>query len=298
MKRVFKYKGVNAIRPYILILVGVALVTFGLKAFLLNHGLVAGGVMGASLLITEVSQFHLAGLIVILNLPFALLSMNLVGRTFAFRSVLAVSMLALGLVLFDFPSITEDMWLISVFGGFAVGAGMGLVIRGGGIVDGTEILALYLSRRNSFSANDIHLVLNIILFSVAAWLLDIEIALYSILTYISSTKTAEYFVEGIEEYVGVTIVTEHHEYMRNMIIDKLGRGVTLYHGIMGYGKRGQITKDTQIIYTVITRLEITKLQQEINKIDADAFVAMGGVLETRGGMIKKRPIPKELETKG
>lgn len=293
MKRIFKYKGINYIRPYVLILAGVALATFGLKGFLLNHGLVAGGVTGVSLLVSEVSKWHLAALVIVLNLPFALLSANLVGRTFALRSILAVCLLAVGLVAFDFPSITEDMWLVSVFGGFAMGAGMGLVIRGGGIIDGTEILALYLSRRNSFSANDINLVLNIILFSFAAWLLNIETALYSVLTYISSAKIAEYFVEGIEEYVGVTIVTEHHEKMREMIINKLGRGVTLYHGIMGYGKRGQIAQETQIIYTVITRLEITHLQQEVNKVDPEAFVAMSGVIETRGGMIKKRPIPKD-----
>lgn len=278
-------------RAFFMVL-GVAMATFGLKGFILKSGLIDGGVTGISLLISQVTKIPLPILVDLLTLPFAILASRLVNSLFAVRSIVAVIMLALGLTFLDFPLITNDMWLISVFGGFFIGAGMGLVIRGGGIIDGTEILAIYLSRKNSLSTSDISLILNVILFSVAAYLLDVETALYSILTYFSSAKTAEYIVEGIEEYIGVTIITEQHDQMREMIIDKLGRGVTVYHGVMGHGKRGQVIRETEILYTVITRLEITKLQHEINQIDKQAFTIMENVIDTRGGMIKKRPIQK------
>lgn len=284
------------IRRGIYIFLGVCLATFGLKGFILPSGLIDGGVTGISLLVSQTTGFPLAVLIVLFTLPFAYLASRLVNTVFAFRSVAAVALLAIGLATIDFPLITKDMWLISVFGGFFIGAGMGLVIRGGGIIDGTEILAIYLSRGNALSTSDISLLLNIILFSVTAYLLDVETALYSILTYFSTSKTVEYIVEGIEEYIGVTIVTEHHEEMREMIIEKLGRGVTIYNGVMGYGKRGQLIKNTQIIFTVITRLEMSKLQHEINQVDRNAFTVMGNVIDTRGGMIKKRPIHKSKIT--
>jgi uncharacterized membrane-anchored protein YitT (DUF2179 family) len=271
---------------------GAAMATFGLKGFLIQKGLIDGGVTGISLLIAHESPIPLPILIIGLTLPFAVMASKLVNTLFAIRSIIAVCMLALGLTFFEFPLITTDMWLVSVFGGFFIGAGMGLVIRGGAIIDGTEILSIYLSRKISISSSDISLLLNILLFILAAYLLDIEAALYSVLTYFSTSKTADYIVSGIEEYIGVTIVTERSEEMREMIINKLGRGVTLYYGEMGYGKSGEFIHDTKIIYTIITRLELTKLQHEINLVDKQAFTIMNPVIETRGGMIKKRPIQK------
>jgi len=195
----------------------------------------------------------------------------------------------------EFPLITRDIWLISAFGGFFVGAGMGFVMRGGAMIDGAELLSIYFSRRNQFSSSDISLILNIAIFLLSAHFLNIDIALYSIITYFSGTKAMEFIVEGFEEYIAVTIVSEEYELIRNMIVEKMGRGVTLFHGIMGHGKRGQLIKETQIVYTVITRLELSKLQYEINMIDPQAFISMGSVIDTRGGMIKKRKIKKTPE---
>jgi uncharacterized membrane-anchored protein YitT (DUF2179 family) len=163
-----------------------------------------------------------------------------------------------------------------------------LAIRGGGVLDGTEILAIFLSKRTRLKLGDIILVLNILIFSVAAYVLSVETALYSILTYIVASKTVDFIIEGVEEYTGVTIVSSHSEEIRLMITEKLGRGVTIYNGKRGFGKRGDLLDQTDIVYTVITRLEIGRLQTEIEKIDPNAFVVMNSVKEAKGGMIKKR----------
>jgi uncharacterized membrane-anchored protein YitT (DUF2179 family) len=177
--------------------------------------------------------------------------------------------------------------LVPIFGGFFLGTGVGLAIRGGAVLDGTEILAIYLSKKIGFTIGDIIVIINVIIFSVAAYLLGIEIALYSMLTYLAASKSIDYVVEGLEEYIGVTIISSKNKEIKNMIVDKMGRGYTVYQGKKGYGKRG-VNNDLEIIYTIITRLEMSKLNSEIEKITSDAFVVMSGVKDTRGGMIKER----------
>jgi uncharacterized membrane-anchored protein YitT (DUF2179 family) len=167
--------------------------------------------------------------------------------------------------------------------------GIGMAVRGGSVIDGTEVLAIYLSRKTGATIGDIILIINIVIFSCAAWLLGLDIAMYSMITYLSASKTLDFIIEGIEEYVGVTIVSVQCEAIQKMISDKLGRGVTVYSGKKGYGKRGENT-EIDIIYTVITRLEINKLKREIDRIEPDAFVVMHSVKETKGGIIKQRPL--------
>jgi len=189
----------------------------------------------------------------------------------------------------SFPNITNDSILVAIFGGFFLGAGIGLTVRGGAVIDGTEILAIYLSRKLGTTIGDIIISVNVIIFLVAAYLLGIEIALYSMVTYFVASKTLDFIIEGIEEYIGVTIVAAESEKIRQMIIYKLGRGVTIYNGRRGYGKQHE-TRDVDIIYTVITRLELNKLKSEIEKIEPSAFVVMNSVKDTKGGMMKKRPL--------
>lgn len=174
--------------------------------------------------------------------------------------------------------------MVAIFGGFFLGAGIGLAV-----IDGTEVLAIFLSRKFGTTIGDVIIIINVVIFSLAAYLLGIEIALYSMITYLAASKTLDFLVEGIDEYIGVTIVSTHSEKIRQMIINTMGRGVTVYSGKTGYGKRGE-TRDTEIIYTVITRLELNKLNTEIEKIEPTAFVVMHPVKDTRGGMIKKRPL--------
>lgn len=278
------------IRDGIFIVVGVFSAAFGLEGFLLANQFIDGGVTGVSLLISNLTGWSLSSLLVVINAPFIVLGYYNLGKAFAIKTTLAISSLAIVLLLFDFHVVTADKLLVAVFGGFFLGVGVGLSVRGGAVIDGTEVLAIYLSKKLGATIGDIVIVINVLIFSAAAHFLSLESALYSMITYLSVSKTLDFIIEGIEEYIGVTIISSHHEDIRQMIIRELGRGVTIYSGKGGYGKRGERKKELEILYTVITRLELNKLQTEIEKIDPNAFVVMNSVKDTRGGMIKKRPL--------
>ena len=177
--------------------------------------------------------------------------------------------------------------MVAVFGGVFLGAGIGLTIRGGGVIDGTEVLAIFLSRKVSLTVGDFILIFNILIFSVAAYLLSMETAMYSILTYLSASKMVDFILEGIEEYTGVTIISTHSQQIMHMIQNKLGRGLTVYSGRKGFGKSGLSNQNIDIIFTVITRLEINRLTAEVNHIDPKSFIVMQSIKDTRGGMVKK-----------
>lgn len=289
---VFKVAAWHVIKDTFLISLGVLCAGFGLEGFLLPSSFIDGGVTGISLLAAELSDFPLPLLILVINTPFIILGLSQMGKQFAIKSILAIIGLALAITFIHYPVITSDKLLISVFGGFFLGAGIGFAIRGGGVLDGTEVLAIFLSKRTGLTLGDIIMVFNIAIFSVAAYVLSIETALYSILAYLSASKTVDFIIEGVEEYTGVTIISAHSEEVRLMVTEKMGRGVTIYNGKRGFGKRGDNRTEMEIVYTVITRLEIGKLQAEVEKIDPNAFIVMNAVKDTRGGMIKKRPLHK------
>ncbi|MCP9746029.1 YitT family protein [Lacihabitans sp. CS3-21] len=277
------------VKDTILIIVGIFSAAFGFKGFLLTNHFIDGGATGISLLISALTKIPLSYLIVGINLPFIVLGHRIVGRQFAIKTALAISGLALVLATVTFPNITNDNLLVAIFGGFFLGAGIGFAIRGGAVIDGTEVLAIYLSRKFGTTIGDVIIVINVMIFGAAAYFLGIEVALYSMITYLAASKTLDFIVEGLEEYIGVTVVSDKNEEIRQMIIDKMGRGVTVYSGKSGYGKRGEM-KETDIIYTVITRLELNKLNSEIERIEPNAFVVMNSVKDTKGGLIKKRPL--------
>lgn len=276
-------------RDFFLILAGIFSASFGFKGFLLTNHFIDGGATGISLLISALTNIPLYILIICINIPFVILGYVVMGKQFAIKTALAITGLAICLATVTFPNITNDNLLVAVFGGFFLGAGIGLAVRGGAVIDGTEVLAIYLSKKLGTTIGDIIVVINVIIFSAAAYFLGIEIALYSMITYLAASKTLDFIVEGIDEYIGVTIVSSHSEEIREMIINKMGRGVTVYSGKRGFGKSGE-TKNVDIIYTVITRLEMNKLNTEIEKIEPSAFVVMNSVKDTKGGMIKKRPL--------
>jgi uncharacterized membrane-anchored protein YitT (DUF2179 family) len=280
----------HLLKNIVLISIAVLSASFGLESFLLPNSFIDGGVTGISLLSSEITGISLSWLIVLINLPFVLLGYKQIGKGFAITSILAISALALVLATVHFPIITNDKLLTSVFGGFFVGAGIGFAVRGGGVLDGTEILAIYLTKKTGLTMGDIILIFNIAIFSVAAYLLNIETALYSILAYMSAAKTVDFIIEGVEEYIGVTIISSHSEEIRVMLTETMGRGVTVYKGKRGFGKRGDNLAEIDIIYTVITRLEISRLQTEVDRLDSNAFMVMNSVKDTKGGMIRKRPL--------
>ena len=277
------------IKNFVLIVTGIFSASFGFKGFLLTNDFIDGGATGISLLVAALTDIPLYVLIICVNLPFIVLGYNIMGRRFAFKTALAITGLALCVALVPFPNVTNDDLLVAVFGGFFLGAGIGLSIRGGAVIDGTEILAIYLSRKFSATIGDIIILINVIIFSIAAYFLSIEVALYSMITYIAASKTLDFIIEGIEEYIGVTIVAHHSDAIKEMIIDVMGRGVTIYTGKGGYSKEYK-AKEFDIIFTVITRLELNKLNTEIEKIEPGAFIVMNSIKDIKGGMIKKRPL--------
>lgn len=272
------------------IIFGVLSATFGLKAFLLPNSFLDGGVMGISLIAAELSDISLSIYIVLINIPFLLMGYSTIGRQFAIKSIVAIILLSICIYLLPIESITEDKLLISVFGGFFLGLGIGLAIRGGSVIDGTEVLAVFISRKTPLTIGDIILLFNIIIFSIAAYVFSIEIALYAILTYLAASKTVDFVVNGVEEYVGVTIISDKPEQIRLSIIENMGRGCTIYEGKRGFARRGEELKSQDIVYTLLTRLELSKLQTEVDKIDKEAFLVMNHIMDAKGGMIKKRPL--------
>lgn len=273
-------------------LIGLTSAAFGLESFLLPNNFIDGGATGISLLITEITQAPLGLILLLVNIPFILMGYYQFGKEFARNTALAIIGLAACITLFTFPIITNDRLLVAVFGGFFLGLGIGFTIRGGGVLDGTEILAISVSRNVSVSIGDVILGINILIFTSAALLLSVDTALYSLLTYLAASKTVDFIIEGIEEYTAVTIISEKSALIREMISQKLGRGITVYQGKGGFGKKGHSEKPLDILYTIVTRLEIAKLKMEIEQIDEEAFVVMNSIKDTKGGMIKKRPLKK------
>jgi uncharacterized membrane-anchored protein YitT (DUF2179 family) len=278
----------EAIADVILLSLGVLSAGFGLKGFLLPNNFIDGGATGLSLLISELMDLNLSLVLILVNIPFIVLANNVVGRNFAIKTFVAIIALAICTALIPYPQITNDKLLVSVFGGFFLGTGIGLAVRSGAVIDGTEVLAIASSKKIGMTIGDIIMAINILIFSIAAWLLSVETALYAMLTYLSASKTVDFIIEGIEEYTGVTIISVKEDKIREMIVEKMGRGITVYKGERGFGKSGEKVYDMSILYTVITRLEISKLKLEIEKIDPNAFVVMNSIKDMKGGMIKKR----------
>jgi uncharacterized membrane-anchored protein YitT (DUF2179 family) len=288
--RIRRITFVRAVKDVMFISLGVLTATFGLKGFLLPNNFLDGGVMGISLLVNVLTDIDLSYLVVFINVPFVLIGYTQVSKKFGMKTLIAIIALAVSLAVIDFPLVTDDKLLIAFFGGFFIGAGIGLSIRGGSVLDGTEVLAIYTSRKTALTVGDIILILNIIIFSVAAYLINIETALYAILTYLVASKTVDFVVHGIEEYTSVMIVSQKSEEIKKAIIENMGRGVTVLKGKSGFGKQGHRNSDIDIIYSVITRLELQRLKIEIAKIDENAFVVENSVNDIKGGMIKKRPL--------
>ncbi len=274
----------------LLIFFGVLLASFGLKGFLLPNHFIDGGITGVSLLTYQLTGIPVSVWIIVFNAPFIIMGAKQISKSFAIKTSIAIISLAAIIFFIDFPVITDDKLLISIFGGFFLGSGIGLAIRGGCVIDGTEILAVYINRKSILSMGDIILLINVVIFIVAAFILDIETALYSILTYLSASKTVDFIIQGIEEYTGVTIISSKSAQIREAITKKLGRGVTIYKGERGLEHSQFKNKDIDIIFTVVTRLEVSKLKEEIELIDHKAFIVMSMISDTKGGIIKQRPL--------
>jgi uncharacterized membrane-anchored protein YitT (DUF2179 family) len=281
----------GGLKDAIFIGLGILSAGFGLKGFLLSSHFIDGGVTGISMLLANIFGWPLSLSIPIINLPFIAAGYRLVGRAFAAKSALAMGGLTICLAVVPYPDVTHDLLLTAVFGGGFIGAGIGLAMRGGAVLDGTEIAALLMSSRTPLlKVSDVVLLLNIVIFGTAIFFLGVTPALYSILTYVAASKALDFLVYGIEQYTGVTIVSDQSEEIRRVIIEELRRGVTLYRGKRGFGKRGERNEDSDIVFTVVTRLELPKLRSAIDRVDPHAFVIQHGIDDAAGGMLKRRPL--------
>jgi uncharacterized membrane-anchored protein YitT (DUF2179 family) len=266
-----------------LVVIGILSMAFGLKGFLLSSRFIDGGVTGVSMLLSDVTGLPLALFLPLINLPFIVLGYRQVGARFAAKSALAITALAAALALVHFPDVTPDKLLTAVFGGFFIGAGTGLAIRGGAVLDGTEVAALLVSKRSSLlRVGDVILILNVFIFSAAAFFLGVESALYSILTYFAASRTIDFLLHGIEEHTAVIIVSERSEEIRQAVIRDLARGVTVYKG-----RRGWTDAEQDILFCVVTRLEIGRVRSLVAEYDPAAFVVVHPLSDVHGGIIKK-----------
>src|SRR5688500_2860796 len=217
----------NGIKEFFLVVAGIASATLGLKGFLLPEGLLDGGATGISLLINRVTNFNISILIMLINLPLIYIGWRQVSKSFAVKTFFAVLAFAVVVHYVELPDLTHDRLLIAVFGGFFLGGGIGLAMRGGAVIDGTEVLAVWVSRHSSLSVGDFIAIFNVILFSAAVFLVNLETALYSMLTYFSASKTIDFIITGIEEYIGVTIISDKAAEIKSSIVHNLGRAVTV-----------------------------------------------------------------------
>ena len=276
------------IRSWILIVLGIFSAGMGLKGFLLSSRFIDGGVTGVSMLIAEVFGLPLSVLIFVINIPFIAIGYRQIGKQFAIKSALAIFGLALCLFFVKFPDVTPDKLLTAVFGGFFIGAGIGLAIRGGSVLDGTEIAALLVSRKSHLlKVGDVILILNIFIFLAAAFFLSVESALYSILTYVAASKTIDFILHGFEEYTALTIISPRNDEIKEAITGRLGRGVTVFRGAGGMGSTGASAQEIPILFCVVTRLEIGRIREAAFDIDPSAFITTHALSNVDGGLIKK-----------
>ncbi|MFC6269837.1 YitT family protein [Frigoriflavimonas asaccharolytica] len=277
-----------SISDIVYLILGVLSASFALKSFLVPNHFLDGGVTGISLLIHEVKHWNLGILLLILNIPFILLAYFKIGRHFAIRSVFTILLIAATMHFVPFTELTDDKLLVSMFGGFFLGIGIGLSMRGGGTFDGMEVLALLTFKNSSFSITEIILGMNVVIFVIAAAFLNIETALYAILTYLVASQTTKYVIEGIEAYTGITIISSNSEEVKKALVLNLNRGITVYKGERGFMKESfEHSNDVDIIFTIVTRLEVRKLQNIVREIDPKAFIFTQTVREPQGGIVKE-----------
>ena len=277
------------LRDTLYVLTGILFSGFALKGFLVPNNFFDGGVTGMSLLIHELYNVNIAYVIILANIPFIIMGAFQVNKLFALKTFIAVIGLGLCLLFIPYPQITSDKLLVSIFGGVFMGIGVGLAIRGGCALDGIEVLALYTGKRISFTISEIILGINVVIFLIAAFQLGLPTALYSILTYYCASKTINFVIEGLEEYTGVTIISAQNAIIKERLVMELGRGITVYKGERGFLKDSfEVSHPVDIIYTVVTRLEVRRLRNMVHEVDEKAFVFTSTIKEAAGGVLKKR----------
>ena len=266
--------------------VAVFLASIGLKAFLLPNGFLDGGVTGIAILFSELFPLDISLILPIVSIPFFIIGYFTTTKRILIKSIVSIIALSVMIHLENFSSITEDKLIIATFGGVFLGAGIGLAIRNGSVLDGSELLGLYFNNKYGFSIGSIILFFNIILFGITAIVLTPEVAMYSILTYLVTSKAIDFTIEGFENYVGLMIVSKKSEEIQREFLETMGQGITVYQGVKGYGKRG-MADAKEIIHLVVNRIDAMRITRMIDDIDKEAFIIEFDVNDIKGGKIRR-----------
>jgi len=266
--------------------IGILLASIGLKAFLLPNGFLDGGVTGIAILISQLLESNVSIVLMIVSFPFLLIGWKTLNKKIVLKSFLSITTLAIIIHFENFTSVTDDKLLIAIFGGLFLGAGIGLTIKNGAVLDGSEILGIFVNKRLGISIGKVILLFNIILFSITALLISIEVSMYSILTFLITAKVIDLMIEGFEDYVGLMIVSEKLNEIESRLVNEIGIGITIYKGSKGFGQRGQKVHQ-EIIHTVINRIDINRTYRIIEQIDKKAFIIEFDVNSVKGGIVKK-----------
>lgn len=284
-----RWKSIFSLKPIVFTILGVFFAVIGLQGFMVPNNFLDGGVTGISILVKGFSNIHISILLIVFNLPFLFIGYRKIGKTFSIQAMIAILLLAAGMYFIEIPAFTTDKVLIAVFGGFFIGLGIGFVIRGGGVIDGLEVIGYYTQRKSSLTSGEIILALNCLMIIGAAFKFGIETGMYSILVYYTAMKTSDYVVDGFEEYTALTIISADYQAVKTLIVQDFGKAITVYKGERGYLPGISVTvSDVDIIMTVVTRLEIHRLKEAIGEVDPKAFLYVQSIKEVKGGLIKKK----------
>lgn len=283
-----RWRHILSLRSMILRIIGVICAAVAFRGFMIPNHFLDGGINGISILIYEIFHIPISIPLLLLNIPFLLIGYYKIGKTFAVSSLIAILMLSVLLFFIQVPVITQDKFLIAIFGGVFMGLAIGFVIRSAGVIDGLEVIAEYTTSKSVFSSGEIILSINTIIFLSAAYKFGIETAMYSIITFYTALKISQYVVDGFEELTEMTIVSAQHDRIKETIVKQFNKGISVYNGKRGFLPTNfDIQEDVDIIVTVLTRLEVFHLQNAILDIDPNAFIYIQSINEVSGGIVKK-----------
>lgn len=284
-------KRVKLYKRSIMVILGALIMAIGLEFFLIPNNIMDGGIVGISIILSHLISSHLFSIptgvfIFVLNIPFVFIGYKQIGKTFALTTLLGITILSVSSIyLHRFEPFTHDSLLATIFGGILLGVGVGLVIRYGGSLDGTEILAILFNKKLPFSVGEFIMFFNVLIFTVAGFVFTWEQAMYSAVTYYIAFKVIDIVVQGLDESKSVYIISDNMDEIGSAIMDRLGRGVTFLNGEGAYSGESK-----KVIFTVISRLEESKLKTIVTELDENAFLAIGNIAEVRGGRFKKKDI--------
>lgn len=285
------WKSIFSLEAIVYTVLGLFIAVVALKGFMIPNNFLDGGVTAISILINKVFKIHMSILLIVFNLPFLIIGYRKMGRTFIIQSLIAILIMAVLMYFVNIPTVTEDKVLIAVFGGFLMGLGIGLVIRGGAVIDGLEIIAHYTTKKVAFTSSEIIMLFNSLVILSAAIKFGLETGMYSILVYYTAMKTSDYVVDGFEEFTALNIISKEFEPIKSLIVNDFGKAISVFKGERGYlPGTFNIKHDCDIIMTVVTRLEIHRIKQAVSKIDPNAFFYVQSIKEVKGGIVKQTGI--------